>query len=69
MKSIYDAPPPFNPDARPGIGAAVSRQYDKWCDDHPDATQEDRKRAYAEIYEDLRPKFPSYREMMGVNNA
>ena len=56
-------PAPFNPDARPGLGNAVSAEYEKWCDSHPNSTQNDRKAAYAMIHEKLRPKFPSYGEM------
>ena len=60
----HDNPPaPFNLDARPGLGAAVSEAYAKWCDEHQGSTQEDRKRAHAELHDELLSQYPSYGEM------
>jgi hypothetical protein len=63
IKLWHAAPPPFNLDARPGLQPAVSRQYARWCKEHHESTQEERKAAYAEIYGKLRPNFPSHREL------
>jgi hypothetical protein len=56
--------PILNLDARKGLGPAVSKQYALYCEMHPDATQEERKEAYAKIHAELLPHFPSYRELM-----
>jgi len=61
--SWHDAPPPFNQDARPGLGPAVSREYFRWCKENPSSTQEQRKGIYATIHGRLQPSFPSYAEM------
>jgi hypothetical protein len=42
---------------RAGFFEAKDEAYKQWCEDNPDALQEDRKAAYAEIYERLRAKY------------
>ncbi len=57
------APRPFNPDARPGLHDAVSKEYTRFCEENPNVTQSERKIAYARIFDELEPKYPSYGEM------
>jgi len=54
--------PIINLDARKGLQPAVSKQYALFCEMNPRATQEERKVAYATIYDELRPHFKSYAE-------
>lgn len=61
--SIHDAPAPFNPDYRPGISEALSAAHGEWCEANPDVTQEERRQAFKETQDRLRPNFPSIREM------
>jgi hypothetical protein len=45
------------------LGEAVSREYAKWCENHPGSTQDDRKQAYRLIHDKLESNFPSFGEM------
>jgi hypothetical protein len=56
-------PTPFNPDYRPGYGAALSLAYRNWCRFHPESTQEDRRVAYAELAKQLETDFPKHGEI------
>lgn len=57
------APAPFNPDScGEAYGKAVSQAYAEWCEAHPDSTQEGRKAAYAELSDQIAPRFPTARE-------
>lgn len=53
----------LNPDARPGYGKALSKAYTEWCEKHEDSTQEERKQAYADLAEQIKEKFPTWREL------
>jgi len=64
--SVHDSPPPFNENARPGLGKAVLKAYAEWCEEHINATQDERKAAYAMLYIRLRSLYPSYKEMKGT---
>lgn len=57
---LHDNPPaPFNPQFRPGFREAVSVEYDQFCEDNPESTQEDRIQAHQDICERLENKFPT----------
>lgn len=65
----HTAPLPFNAEARPGLGMAVSSRYREYCES-PEAPQDRgpnaiRQAKYAEIHAELLPKFPTYREIGG----
>ena len=57
-------PAPFNPEARPGLSDAVSREYAKWCECNQGSTKAERIEAYRAIYIKLKPDYPSYEEMV-----
>jgi hypothetical protein len=38
---------------KPESGKAISAAHNKWCDDHPGVTREERAKAYRETYEKL----------------
>jgi len=61
-------PPPFNPEFREGFGEAVHEVHVLWCEKHPNATKEERAKAYVETSERLRNKFPSVAEKQSKNN-
>ena len=69
MDSIYPAAPSFvfNADARPGLAEAVSKEYAEYCesDEAPKemGANEERAAKYREIYERLKPHFPTHREL------
>lgn len=56
-------PRAFNLDARPGLQRAVSAQYEIFCEEFPDSTQEERRQVYDDIYKRLEWQFPTYREI------
>ena len=61
MCNIHDnSPLPFNKEYRPGLGEKISERYGKYCEDHPDATQAQRKLFYGFIAEKLKPDFPKW---------
>lgn len=59
----HTPPEPFNQEARPGLGQAVSKAYEQWCEANEGSTQQERKDKYRWIYESLRSSYPSYAEM------
>ena len=56
-------PEAFNLEFREGFAEATSLEYGKWCEENRNATQQDRKRAYAMISKKLKPKYPSVYEL------
>ena len=68
-KNIYDPPFPFNPDARPGLHDAISKEYTQYCTDHPNSTQEQRREAYLAIYKELQVRYPSYKEIAELGDV
>jgi len=64
FKWMHEHPPaPFNIDARPELGEAVSTQYKLYCERYPNATKEERKQFYAATRDGLRDKYPTHAEL------
>jgi hypothetical protein len=57
-------PPPFNPEFREGLGDAVSKAHQAWCEKNPDVTREERAKNYRETHDLLRPMYPSVKEKL-----
>jgi len=57
-----EAPAPFNPEFRAGLGEAVRAEYADFCE-LPGTTQEERAAEYAAITARLTPKYPSVAEL------
>lgn len=56
------SPFPFNPEFREGLGEAVSKAHQKWCDENPDVTRDERAKAYQNTYNKLLPNFQNVKE-------
>lgn len=55
--------PSFNLDYREGLCEAHRKIHDKWCQDNPNVTREERKIAYRESYNKIKSNFPSVKEI------
>lgn len=55
-------PPAFNPEYREGFGEALSEEYTRWSNAHPEHTREEGMKAHKEIAARLLEKFPSVME-------
>jgi hypothetical protein len=65
LNRLHDRPPAaFNKYFRPGFREAMDAWYTTYCDQYPDATQEERKEAYARASKDISRQYPTHEELV-----
>jgi hypothetical protein len=62
-EQLHNEPEAFNPDFREGLGEKLSEEYGKFCDENPNATQQERKDKHAQLRKELTPQYPSLKEL------
>lgn len=58
----HEAPAPFNPEYREGLGEALSAEYTAWSLANPDHSREEGQAKYREIANRIRDNYPSVAE-------
>lgn len=66
----HQPPVPFlNPDARPGLGPALSKAYRQWSEANEGHTQEEGRAAHNRLYQDMVKEFPTWAEITSKEAA